>query len=164
MTYQGLDVPLGSIDMFTVGRLTYRNGVTGTGSNIDRVDLNVSVWDGLIEFTHGSWQIGIVSTTNLGVSPEQDADYIYFPDYPEFGSFRGWRAARRRLKSRRDTVPCICKGLATWWRETVSGVLPSPFRNRRPTPHWPASACWALLLRDGGASLVPMQLHETSLP
>lgn len=88
MAFGGLQVPVGTPDTFTVGHLSFHNGVNGTGTGIESVNLAVSVWDGTAVFATDTLRIVVTTTVNTGATPEQNADYIHFANHPEFGSFR----------------------------------------------------------------------------
>ncbi|MCP5519134.1 MAG: choice-of-anchor K domain-containing protein [Verrucomicrobiales bacterium] len=75
-----------------LGALSYHNHTTPVWSHITEVMLEVT-WYGTVPDTGATGyqlqlEISIVNTPNVDGNPEASADFIYFPDYPEFGSFR----------------------------------------------------------------------------
>jgi len=83
---------------FTLGYLTFQNGTTSLG-NVDSIDLSLasSSLDG--QFNHHlNLRIGIITTPNQGVDRYADADFIYFPDYPQAGSFRVFEDELTQIK------------------------------------------------------------------
>ena len=74
---------------FTLGYLTFQNGTTGGGTEINTVDLSLSTSSTDPDFVKQlSLTVGVISTLNGYVDPFADADILYFPDYPQYGSFR----------------------------------------------------------------------------
>ena len=76
-------------DTFVIGILDYFNGSTFGGSSITNIDLQINTLSSDSDFVQ---QITILTelflTPNSGESEVADADFIFFPDNPEFGSFR----------------------------------------------------------------------------
>jgi hypothetical protein len=73
---------------FTLGTLYYRNSSSILGSEITGISLFVEVFgDDPGIYYELPLNIAIAASPNTG-NPVSDADYIYFPDYPTFGSFR----------------------------------------------------------------------------
>jgi hypothetical protein len=76
------------------GRLSYANGESQLETHISNVQLVLESTSSTPEFAQSIvLNISIVSMPNwdpeIGdLPPEQAADFIYFTDYPEFGSFR----------------------------------------------------------------------------
>lgn len=80
----------------TFGQLHFRNGSAANATWILGVDLVLNttsnipataVFPGTVPQTT-TLKIAIVTTSNVSGIPEIDADYIYFPDFPTYGSFR----------------------------------------------------------------------------
>ncbi len=89
-------------DDFVLGTLTYGNGTVASDTTAvyQTVDLDVAVQGTRTicatpsDFeAFGTFTIGIYQTANLNVDPYADADWIYFVDHPEFGSFRVFEGA-----------------------------------------------------------------------
>ncbi len=73
---------------FVAGRLYYRNGTIFLGTQIDGVDLIVNTTSSDPDFTQTlPLKITIVNTPNVA-DPIASADFIYFTDFPDRGSFR----------------------------------------------------------------------------
>lgn len=73
---------------FVAGRLYYRNGTILGGTQIDGVDLIINTTSSDPDFTQIlPLKITIVSTRNVA-DPIASADFIYFTDFPDRGSFR----------------------------------------------------------------------------
>ncbi len=93
--FEGVSVvtPFGE---YLAGRVVFRNGSVTASSSTDRltVDLDVSIFgtefvrETLPLFLTETWRIRIVQTQNEGIDPLADADFIFFDDFPELGSFR----------------------------------------------------------------------------
>lgn len=74
---------------FVAGYLYYRNGSVDLTSTINGVDLVLNTSSSDLDFTQTlTLPIAIGTTPNFRIDPIADADYIYFPDYPDRGSFR----------------------------------------------------------------------------
>ncbi|CCI04671.1 choice-of-anchor K domain-containing protein [Microcystis aeruginosa] len=74
---------------FVAGRLYYRNGTIFLGTQIDGVDLIVNTTSSDPDFTQTlPLKITIVNTPNVANDPDRSADFIYFTDFPDRGSFR----------------------------------------------------------------------------
>src|SRR5438093_1948088 len=79
---------------FVMGTLQYTNGATDAGSTITNVTLLVHTSSADPLFTQDiPLGITIVSTPNLGISPQADADFMFFTNFPQFGSFRLFEGA-----------------------------------------------------------------------
>lgn len=66
--------------LFELGTLTYYNGSTYAGTNASSVQLEVSLnltTPGVVETL--PFTFNLLSTTNKGVDPDADADYVYIP-------------------------------------------------------------------------------------
>jgi len=66
--------------LFELGTLTYYNGSTYAGTNASSVQLEVSLnltTPGVVETL--PFTFNLLSTTNKGVDPNADADYVYIP-------------------------------------------------------------------------------------
>ncbi|MCZ8037783.1 MAG: choice-of-anchor K domain-containing protein [Microcystis sp. LE17-20A] len=73
---------------FVAGRLYYRNGTIFLGTRIDGVDLIINTTSSDPDFTQTlPLKITIVNTPNVA-DPIASADFIYFTDFPDRGSFR----------------------------------------------------------------------------
>jgi hypothetical protein len=73
---------------FVAGRLYYLNGTIFLGTQIDGVDLIVNTTSSDLDFTQTlPLKITIVNTPNVA-DPIASADFIYFTDFPDRGSFR----------------------------------------------------------------------------
>lgn len=84
---------------FVGGLLYYFNGSTVSGTSISQVDLRMVSTSATEQFNQILIEpILIHGTPNYGVSPEQDADYIYFPNHPELGSFRVFEDASATIE------------------------------------------------------------------
>ncbi|NCR19428.1 MAG: PEP-CTERM sorting domain-containing protein, partial [Microcystis aeruginosa LL13-03] len=74
---------------FVAGRLYYRNGTIFGGTGIDGVDLIIDTNSSDPDFTQTlPLKITIVNTPNVADDPIASADFIYFTDFPDRGSFR----------------------------------------------------------------------------
>jgi hypothetical protein len=74
---------------FVAGRLYYRNGTIFLGTQIDGVDLIINTTSSDPDFTQTlPLKITIVNTPNVADDPIASADFIYFTDFPDRGSFR----------------------------------------------------------------------------
>ena len=85
-TGRGFSAALGQ--PFVLGLLQFQN--SSTTNNIDRVDLRLqsTALNGDPTFTQtAQLNLTIVQTINVG-DPVADADYVYFTNFPQFGSFR----------------------------------------------------------------------------
>jgi len=88
MGFAGREVDPGATAPFVVGQLTYHNGITATGTDIDTVQLTITA-SSTFGLNSLALPIAIVTTPNhASQTAEQNADFIYFPSNPEFGSFR----------------------------------------------------------------------------
>lgn len=73
-----------------LGKLTYHNHTSPLGTEITEIKFRL----GFASLTESQDQyatdlsIKIVTTPNVADDPEASADYIYFANYPEYGSFR----------------------------------------------------------------------------
>jgi hypothetical protein len=90
LTFTGADFDTSVGESFVMGNLWFRNAFTYWGE-IDQVTLALNT--GTVDPNNYSnlqlpLTIAFGSTVNQYIDPYADADYIYFPDYPEFGSFR----------------------------------------------------------------------------
>ncbi|MEJ5349939.1 MAG: choice-of-anchor K domain-containing protein [Desulfosoma sp.] len=90
LTFFGADFDTSVGESFVMGYLWFRNASTAWGE-IDQITLTLDT--GTVDPNDYSnlqfpLRIGLGHTPNGGINPYIDADYIYFPDYPEFGSFR----------------------------------------------------------------------------
>ncbi len=73
---------------FVAGRLYYRNGAVFGGTGINGVDLIINTTSSDPDFTQTlPLKITIVNTPNVA-DPIASADFIYFTDFPDRGSFR----------------------------------------------------------------------------
>jgi len=73
---------------FVAGRLYYRNGTIFLGTQIDGVDLIINTTSSDPDFTQTlPLKITFVTTPNVA-DPIASADFIYFTDFPDRGSFR----------------------------------------------------------------------------
>ena len=73
---------------FVAGRLYYRNGTIPLSTRIDGVDLIINTTSSDPDFTQTlPLKITIVNTPNVA-DPIASADFIYFTDFPDLGSFR----------------------------------------------------------------------------
>jgi len=73
---------------FVAGRLYYLNGTIFLGTQIDGVDLIIDTTSSDPDFTQTlPLKITFVTTPNVA-DPIASADFIYFTDFPERGSFR----------------------------------------------------------------------------
>jgi hypothetical protein len=73
---------------FVAGRLYYRNGTIFLGTGINGVDLIINTTSSDPDFTQTlPLKITIVNTPNVA-DPIASADFIYFTDFPDRGSFR----------------------------------------------------------------------------
>jgi hypothetical protein len=73
---------------FVAGRLYYRNGTIFGGTGIDGVDLIINTTSSDPDFTQTlPLKITFVTTPNVA-DPIASADFIYFTDFPDRGSFR----------------------------------------------------------------------------
>lgn len=73
---------------FVAGRLYYRNGTIPLNTRIDGVDLIINTTSSDPDFTQTlPLKITIVNTPNVA-DPIASADFIYFTDFPDLGSFR----------------------------------------------------------------------------
>jgi len=73
---------------FVAGLLYYRNGTIFLGTQIDGVDLIINTTSSDLDFTQTlPLKITIVNTPNVA-DPIASADFIYFTDFPDLGSFR----------------------------------------------------------------------------
>ena len=81
---------------FLAGKITFRNGSVATYSSATNItiDLDVTVYGSEFDrdnhplLVNDTWTIAVTQTTNQGIDPVEDADFIYFPDFPQLGSFR----------------------------------------------------------------------------
>jgi hypothetical protein len=85
-------------DLFTIGYLFYRNGTILGGTEVSSINLRLDAYQ--LDFDNDDTFLGssgfgsidlvirIINTPNTGATPEGAADFIYFPDYPQYGSFR----------------------------------------------------------------------------
>ncbi|NCR02202.1 MAG: PEP-CTERM sorting domain-containing protein [Microcystis aeruginosa L211-101] len=74
---------------FVAGRLYYRNGTIFGGTGINGVDLIINTTSSDPDFTQTlPLKITIVNTPNVADDPIASADFIYFTDFPDLGSFR----------------------------------------------------------------------------
>ncbi len=86
---------------FVAGLLYYFNGSTASGTSINSATLQLISTSPEAQFNQTLVEpIRIHGTINYGVSPEQDADYIYFPNHPEMGSFRVFENASATVEIR----------------------------------------------------------------
>jgi hypothetical protein len=84
--------PLG-VD-FVAGLLFYHNGTIVVASTVNSVDLDLTSTGDSTPFNQSlTVPITIVQTPNIFPTPAENADYIYFTDHPEFGSFRVYEGA-----------------------------------------------------------------------
>jgi len=82
-----IDVPLGQ--KFVLGTLTYFNGTIFVGTEISEVFLNIQTFSSQSAFNQMlSLPLSIVQTVNQGISPLADADFLFFSNALQFGSFR----------------------------------------------------------------------------
>lgn len=89
---RGFSTPLGT--PFVMGNLQFQNGSTAAGTELNNVDLKIQTSSPLPAFSQTlSLGMTIVSTSNLGADPRADADYVYFTNFPQFGSFRVFEGA-----------------------------------------------------------------------
>jgi len=81
------NVPLGQT--FVLGTLTYFNGTIFVGTEITDIVLQITSASATPAFNQIlGLPLRIVQTTNAGVDPVADADFLYFSDALQFGSFR----------------------------------------------------------------------------
>ena len=82
-------------ETFVAGLLYYFNGTTVPGTSIDSVNLVLTSSSATPEFNNQvlNEPILIIRTANTGISLIGDADFIYFPNHPELGSFRVFEGA-----------------------------------------------------------------------
>ncbi len=89
LAFGGDTFPLVKGEQFVVGHLTYHNGTAyGIFDEITlRLETSPASLDNDGDFIQSlDLRLQLVSTTNTD-SPEESADYIYLPDYPQFGTF-----------------------------------------------------------------------------
>jgi len=76
-------------ETFVAGLLEYNNGVSDIGSEVPSVTLRLNTVSADPDFTQTlDIPINIFSTQNIDGNPEASADFIFFADRPELGSFR----------------------------------------------------------------------------
>lgn len=74
---------------FVAGFLYYRNGSVFLNTQINGVDLVINTSSTDPDFNQTlTLKIAIVGTPNVNADPLLNADFIYFPDFPNRGSFR----------------------------------------------------------------------------
>jgi hypothetical protein len=131
-------------EFFTASTLLYRNGTIVGDTEVNRIRLTIEAFDsddlGTPFGTFEAW-IEIVNSPNLGISPEADADFIYFPDFPQFGSFRVFEESETSVELIFQRGSLIFQGFGAVTDPGVGFVSPSIF----PVPE-PASG-----LTFGGA-------------
>jgi hypothetical protein len=142
-------------DRFVIGRLFYHNGTIAGGTQVDSVKLILRAAEDVfdLDFNYlGNNEIGefevliqIVNTPNYGIDPDADADFIYFPDYPEFGSFRVYEENETSVDLVFQRGSLIFQGFGDVADPSVGFVSPSivPF-NPVPQPATMALAGVAL--------------------
>ena len=77
-------------ETFVAGLLYYHNGGSFSGSEITSVVIQMVSASSTEQFNHQilNEPVSIVATVNVTGDAEASADYIYFPNHPELGSFR----------------------------------------------------------------------------
>lgn len=129
---------------FVVGTLFYHNGSIFVGTEINTVDLvltshpdplvDPTIFGGLLPLN-----ITIVQTVNDGISKEADADFMYFTDHPEFGSFRVYEDAATSVEVLAEFDSLAPLGFGTVSDPTAGFLSPSI------DPFVPEPSTWALL-------------------
>ena len=91
----GFDTAVG--ERFVLGSLSYRNG--STFSNIDTVDLHLGTNSPDPGFAQATTvKVALVNTPNLSADPRANADFLYFRDFPQFGSLRVYEGAAAEVQ------------------------------------------------------------------
>ena len=81
------DIPLGRT--FVLGTLTFYNGTIFIGSEISEVVLEITSVSSTSAFNQIlGLPLRIVQTPNQNIDPLADADFLFFADATQFGSFR----------------------------------------------------------------------------
>lgn len=68
----------------------------------------------------------IVSTSNLGVDPRADADYVYFTQFPQFGSFRVFEGATTSVELLGRFTPLNFQGFGGVFQLVGFGEVTNP--------------------------------------
>lgn len=92
------DLPRGQ--SFTAGWLGFTNGISVFSAYIPRwVDLLVTTHSPDPTFEHQqTFRIAIVTTQNFNITPEADADYVFFEGLEDRGSFRVFELAETDIE------------------------------------------------------------------
>ena len=80
---------------FLAGTMEFRNGSVQTYSSsmYENISMQISVFGSELSIDNhplslsDKWTITVVQTPNQGVDPKADADYFYFTNFPNLGSF-----------------------------------------------------------------------------
>jgi len=76
-------------EVFVMGLLTFYNGTIFIGSEINSVELEVTSTSTTLAFNQVlNLPLQIVQTRNLNIDPVADADFLFFQNASQFGSFR----------------------------------------------------------------------------
>ncbi len=94
LQFTGQSFNVGVGDSFVLGTILFHNGTIYGGTGADSVTLSftttgVSSRPDLFDFNQSlDLTINLINSPNVAGDPIASADFIYFPDYPAFGSFR----------------------------------------------------------------------------